>query len=134
MKKALIAAALVALSVVTQTANSTTLAGSNTFVGLLWRLSGPGAAGCTEIRADATGDASRSTNIVLYGVMNCPAIDSGFAMTGSAYVGVDGTFNMAFNFGVLFVSCTRMQGASGSCNIVDANGVSVGTMTATLVP
>lgn len=112
---------------------ATTLAGSNTFVGLVWNLSGPAAAGCTQILADATGDASRSTTVVIYGAMNCSSI-GGIPLLGSAYVGVDGTFNFSFNFGRVYAFCPNLVGASGACTAFDSSGANLGTFAISLAP
>ena len=109
-----------------------TLAGSNTFVDLAWNISGPASFGCTQILADATGDASRSTRIVIYGTVNCPGLGGGFPMTGVAYVDVDGTFNLAFNIGQAYVTCPRLRSASGSCTVLNVSGQNVGNVSVTL--
>lgn len=134
MKRSRIFAVVLGLALGSQGANSTTLAGSNTFVDLAWDLSGPGASGCTQIVADATGDASRSTRIVIYGTVNCPSLGSGLPMIGVAYVGTDGTFNMQFNIGLGVVNCFRMRAASGLCTVRNSAGVDMGTLYANLVP
>ena len=101
MKNVTQAVLFAALTLSAHGLGSTTLAGSNTFVDLRWTLSGPAAAGCTDIWADATGDASRSNKIIIYGALNCPSIGGALPMTGVAYVGTDGPLNMSFNMGLV---------------------------------
>ena len=55
-------------------------------------------------------------------------------MTGVAYVGTDGTFNMQFNIGIAIVNCFHMRAASGLCTVINSAGATLGTLTATLVP
>jgi len=116
------------------TSGATTLAGSNTFVGLVWNLSGPAAIGCSQILADATGDASRSKTIVIYGAMNCPSLGGGVPMIGSAYVGTDGRFNFSFNFGLVLVVCPNLVGASGACTAFNSSGANLGPLAISLAP
>lgn len=135
MSKLLRGLAVMVMAIWSHTAwGATTLAGSNTFVDLLWNLSGSGATGCTQILADATGDASRSTRVTIYGTVNCPSIGVGFPMTGVAYVSPDGLFNLQFNLGYLVVTCPGLVRASGSCKIASATGENRGNLTVTLVP
>jgi len=114
------------------TGNATTLAGSNTFVDLAWDLSGPASVGCTQILADATGDATRSTRIVIYGSMNCQALGGGLPMTGVAFVDADGLFNIAFNFSSFHITCARLRQASGFCTMYTLTGTNLGNVAVTL--
>ena len=134
MQNLIRATAFFALALFAQMAGTTTLAGSNTFVDLAWTVSGPASQGCNRILADATGDASRSTRIVIYGTLNCPSLGVGYPMTGVAYIGTNGSFNMMFNIAQNLVTCANMNGPSGSCVVLNVAGVNIGTVNVTLVP
>jgi hypothetical protein len=134
MKIFLRVASFCTLALFAQIASTTTLAGSNTFVDLAWDVSGPAASGCTQILADATGDASRSTRIIVYGTLNCPALGGGIPMTGVAYVDTAGLFNFSFNMGLVLVSCPRLRQASGACIATSSTGQSLGSLAVSLRP
>ena len=83
---------------------------------------------CNQLRVDLTGDIFNSKSMIVYGALNCPALNSGYPATGSAYFSDGGSFNMNLTLGNGFViSCGRVYNFSGSCNIYNSSGQIAGT-------
>jgi hypothetical protein len=123
------AVALFVCAFFTHSANSLYLGNANTFVDLIWNVSGPASQGCTQIIADATGNPVQGNKLIIYGVLNCPALNGGYPFTGTAYVGTDATFTMVLNMGTLVISCARMIGPNGNCRVYNASGADIGQIT-----
>lgn len=123
----LLAAAAAASQAQTAT---TTMTYTDVTWGLATTLSGYTA--CNELRVDASGDFTRSTKFVVYGVLNCPTTATGYTLAGSGYVGFDGSINMAFFMSNgMALQCPRLVNLAGSCTFHNGAGVQVGTATLT---
>ena len=112
--------------------NAQTFGSASTYSGLTWSVSTsiPDLFYCNQLLLDATGDFYNSTNYVVYGALNCPALGSGYASSGNAYFGIDGSFNMTVSIGVgVKLVCVNLSGATlgGSCAIFNALGAQLGT-------
>lgn len=113
-----------------QVAGSFTIGSTNTYVNLRWSFSAPGTmfGGCDQIVADAVGDLTNSNRVVVYGTLNCPASNAGLPITGAAYIGDDGTFNLTVNVATLAsISCNRLSRLTGPCNITSSSGANIGS-------
>lgn len=130
MKSVFQASILCFFALFTQGASSFSTGFTNTYVNLGWTFSAPGTsyASCNQIVADAVGDLTNGTRVVVYGTLNCPALNGGLPLTGVAYVGTDGTFNLTLNVGTLAtISCNRLTRLTGPCAITSSSGASLGS-------
>lgn len=105
-----------------------------TFSKLIWTASfnATGITGCNQLIFDATGDLTNSDTLVIAGALNCGSI-GGFGMTGSVYLGIDGSLNITMSAATYTFYCPRVVGWIGSCTIVDAVGSIRGTGTIRLL-
>lgn len=127
-------AAPLLLAVAAAASQAQTATTTMTYTDVTWGLSTTlsGYTACNELRVDVSGDFTRSTKFVVYGVLNCPTTATGFTLAGSGYVGFDGSINMAFFMSNgIALQCPRLVGLAGSCTFHNGAGVQVGTATLT---
>lgn len=127
-------AAPLLLAVSAAASQAQTAATTMTYTDVTWGLSTTlsGYTACNELRVDVSGDFTRSTKFVVYGVLNCPTTATGFTLAGSGYVGFDGSINMAFFMSNgMALQCPRLVSLAGSCTFHNGAGVQVGTATLT---
>jgi hypothetical protein len=113
-----------------QVVHSYTIGTTNTYINLAWNLSGVGSpfSGCNELILDGVGDLTHGNKVTIYGVMNCPSQSGGYGVSGVAYLGIDGTFNMTVNIGsIATIACPRLIGLNGACTIYLSSGTTLGT-------
>lgn len=105
-----------------------------TYSKLVWNSAfGAGLFGtCQQMIFDATGDLANSSNLVLYGTINCAG--GGFGMTGSLYIAVDGTMNISIMSAGHLISCPRVASYVGNCTVFDASGFARATGLISLIP
>lgn len=113
-------------------ANAYRVGAPDTYSDLLWRVSSnvSGLSGCTEFQLDATGDLLNSTKLIIYGSLNCPLQQSGsYGVSGSAYFGGDGSYNMTLLVGSsTSLQCVRFPASlTGSCTYYDTFGNFLGS-------
>ena len=116
------------LATFAQVAGSFTIGFTNTYVNLGWTFSAPGTmfSGCNLIVADAVGDLTNGTRVVVYGTLNCGS--GGLPLTGTAYIGTDGTFNITLNVATIAsISCNRLSRLTGPCNLTSSSGTNIGS-------
>jgi hypothetical protein len=122
--------ALVASAALISPTWALTVAPTTTYGGLVWSLSTSvsGLPQCPQVFLDLTGDLVNSSRLSMYGTLNCPASNSSYAITGSAYFGANGTLNMNAMIGGFWqLNCANMVGFQGSCTIQNGSGVILGT-------
>lgn len=91
--------------------------------------------GCNNLFLDATGNLAASSKLVVYGLINCGSF--GYGVTGSAYIGNDGTLNMTLNVASgSQIVCARLNTntLSGGCAVFNAAGGQIGTAFISYVP
>lgn len=109
------------------------------YTNLNWNFSSnvAGLTACNNMRLDGSGNMGTSNILMAYGGVNCPAINGSYSATGSAYIGIDGSFNMTLNFaaGAQLV-CVRLNGntLSGTCAVFSSAGSQIGTAVIGYVP
>lgn len=108
-------------------ASAFTYGTTQTYGGLTWSVSTEAGnlAPCTQLLLNANGDLANTSALAVYGTYNCPALNGGYAASGVAYFGTDGTFNMTVNFGTGWqLGCVRISSATltGQCAIYDSTG------------
>jgi hypothetical protein len=125
-----IATAIAAMVLIISPVHAYTYGTPTTYGGLTWTISlnsyVAGLSGCSQIYLDATGDLQHSSSMVMYGAWNCPATGGGYPMVGTAYFGINGTFNTTLNFSNGWqLSCLNINPAtlSGQCQVYDGTGV-----------
>jgi hypothetical protein len=93
-----------------------------TFSKLTWSAgwTAPAFIGCGLLVFDATGDLINSDTLVLAGALNCPG--GAYGMSGSLYLANDSSLNITMVIGGHTVSCPRVFGWVGTCNVYDAAG------------
>ena len=127
-------AALLALCLMTATANAQVYGNTNTYSGLSWGFSSgqAGFTSCSTLFLDATGDFSNSSNYVLYGDLSCSG--GSYFSNGNAFFDGFGNFNLSVEIGVAHkLVCVGLNGStlSGSCTIYNNSGVVTGSATIT---
>jgi len=129
MKKLLATISAAALLVAASTAATAaiTITTPVTYGKLVWSSSftASGLTNCNQLVFDATGDLATSGALVLYGALNCSS--GAYGMTGSLYTANDGALAVTMLVAGYTIACPRVAGFSGNCTVFDADGVSRGT-------
>ena len=138
MKK-LSAVAASLLSLLAQQAHAFGVSPALVYSNLNWNFSSTvsGISSCNNMRLDGSGNLAVSTSLLAYGAINCPAIGIGYSVTGSAFIDVNGLFNMSLTFGPgNQLICARLSQVtlSGVCSVLNASGAQVGTAFIGYVP
>lgn len=129
MKKIIQASILSVAVLFSNAASSFTTGYTSTYVNLGWIFAAPGTifSSCNQIAADAVGDLTTSSKVVVYGTLNCASF-GGLPITGVAYFGTDGTFNLTLNVATLAtITCPRLSRLTGPCTILSSSGASLGS-------
>ena len=118
-----LAASLLALaSFVPSAAQAAPIGNTGTYTNVVWSVSTtvPQFAGCNELRVDATGDLNNSSNLSVYGGLNCVASNTSYSVTGVASFLNNGTFslNLLLSGGTV-LQCSNLPGLSGTCRYVE---------------
>ena len=117
-----LAASLLALaSLVPGAAQAAPFGNTGTYTNVVWNVSTsfPEFARCNELRVDATGDLSNSSNYSVYGSLNCIASNTSLPVSGSAGFLNNGTFTMTLFVGTgVALQCLGLNGLSGACRYV----------------
>ena len=94
---------------------------TGTYTNVVWSVSTsvPEPARCNELRVDATGDLNNSSNLSIYGNLNCAVDNTFYPVSGSANFSNNGTFtmNLFLSSGVV-LQCFNLPGLSGTCRYV----------------
>lgn len=109
---------------------------SSTYSDLVWTFSSSvsGLPSCVQLYSDISGDFAYSSRFAMYGVLNCPAQDIGYAVTGTAYFGTNGLFNVnAVIGGYWQVNCPNMNNFAGTCTVKNGAGLSLGSAFVSMV-
>ena len=136
MKK-LLAVAASTLLLFTQQAHAFGASPAIVYTNLLWNVSGHAApfSSCNQMILDATGNLNTTNKLVAYGVLNCSSV--GYAASGTAYIGNNGTFNMTVTIsGGAQLVCGNLStnSLSGTCAIINSSGFQTGTAFISYVP
>lgn len=119
-----LAASLLALaSLVPGAAQAAPFGNTGTYTNVVWSVSTtvPQLAGCNELRVDATGDLNNSSNLSVYGNLNCTASNTSYPVSGVASFLNNGTFtlNLFLSNGAV-LQCFNLPGLSGNCQYVSS--------------
>lgn len=117
----LLASLFVLVTALPSAANAAGVGPTNTYTDVVWSVSTtvPQFAGCNELRVDATGDLNNSSNLSIYGALNCVASYTSYPVTGSAGFLSNGTFTMnLFLTNGTTLQCFNLNGLSGTCRYV----------------
>ena len=116
-----VAALLAFAALLPNAAQSAPVGNTGTYTNVVWSVSTtvPQFAGCNELRVDATGDLNNSSNLSVYGALNCVASNTSYPVTGSAGFLSNGTFTMSlFLTSGTVLQCFNLNGLSGACRYV----------------
>lgn len=108
--------------------------------GLNWSVSGASSVGysssCNVLFLDANGSINGTGKYAGYGAFNCPAINGGYAVSGSGYITTVGTFTMNLYVALAMWQCTINQTTlNGSCTVTAlSTGNQLGTLLLTFIP
>ncbi len=128
-KKICSLAASICLMGVTMSVSAINTGVPTTYSNVVWQLSTSvsSLSTCTELAVDLTGDLNNSRRVSVYGGVNCPA--GTYPITGSAYVGQAGDFNMNLFLGAgVMLQCFKWPSLNGSCTFLQSGtGTQLGT-------
>jgi len=115
-----VATLLAFASLLPNAAQSAPFGNTGTYTNVVWFVSTtvPELARCNELRVDATGDLNNSSNLSIYGNLNC-ADNTSYPISGVASFLNNGTFtmNLLLSSGVV-LQCFNLPGLSGTCRYV----------------
>lgn len=115
------------------TAHAFTVSTPTAFNGLTWLFSSnvSGTTTCTQLVLDATGDLAQGNALAMHGFLNCST--GAYAVNGTAYFGINGTFNMTLQIGAgVIAACNNLQGFSGACTMYNGVGTAIGSAVITI--